>query len=154
MIKSKFYFSLLVIPLLFLLACRVVFISGYDMVIDETSTKIKRDFNLHFIKLSRTLQDNDPKNQRIENFQNYYDNLEVDLLILKDRAMFLESKSTQVKKQILNLDSAFQTFIQLHEKGLPDKVGDDRRDIRNGLNSSINAVIKLQQELKSTGRIN
>lgn len=136
-----------------LFACKVVFISGYDPVIDQTTTKIKRDFNLHFLKLARTIQDNDPGNQRFENFQDYYDNLQVDLIILADRSRTLGPKSGQVKKQIANLDSAFNAFILLHQKGLPDRSGDDRRDIRNALNSSLDAVIKLQEELKTTGEI-
>ncbi|MBC7745613.1 MAG: hypothetical protein H7096_10960 [Flavobacterium sp.] len=135
-------------------ACRVTFISGYDPVIDETATKIKKDFNLHFIRLLRTLQDNDPDNQKFENFLSYYDNLEVDLMIIKDRTQFLESKSAQVKKQIINLDSAMQVFIRVHKDGLPDSRLDDRRDIRKAINSNIDAVIRLQEELKTTGSIN
>ncbi|WP_423147612.1 hypothetical protein [Rubrolithibacter danxiaensis] len=138
--------------LFFSAACRVILISGYDPVIDETCTKIKREFNLHFIKLSRTLQDTNPDNQRFENFQDYYDNVETDLLILEDRAKFLDNKSALVRKQISNMDSAFHVFISLHKNGLKDTPADDRRDIRNGINSSIDAVIKLQEELKTTGR--
>ena len=136
-----------------LTACRITLISGYDPVIDETTTKIKKDFNLHFIRMVRTLQDTDPNNQKFENFLDYYDNLEVDLMLLKDRAQYLEIKSTQVKKQINNLDSAMHVFIRLHKNGLADSRIDDRRDIRNALNSNLDAVIRLQEELKTSGTI-
>ncbi len=134
-------------------ACKVVFITGYDQVIDETTTKIKSDFNLHFIKLKRTIQDSDPQNQKFENFQEYYDQLEADLFVLEGRAKSLGAKSTIVKKQIATLDSVMLAFVDMHKTGFTDRPGDDRRDIRNGVNSAIDAVIKLQLELKSTGKI-
>lgn len=149
---NKRQFPLLILLICLILACRVVLITGYDPVIDELTTKIKRDFNLHFIKLSRTLQDSDPANQDFKNFQDYYDNLETDLVVLTDRAQVLDKKSSIVKMQIANLDSAFQVFVNSHRKGLPDRSGDDRKDIRNGLNSSIDAVIRLQEALKTTGK--
>jgi len=43
-------------------------------------------------------------------------------------------------------------FVSLHKAGLPDRPGDDRRDIRNGINSSIDAITVLQEALKSTGK--
>ena len=132
----------------------VRFISGYDQVLDQTVNKIKKDFNLHFIKLSRTIQDGDPNNQKFANFQDYYDNLEADLITIKDRTKFLDGKSEIVKQQVQNLDSAFRIFIDLHAAGMPDRPGDDRRDIRNAVNSAIDAVVILQEALKSTGKPN
>lgn len=133
-------------------ACKVTFITGYDQVLDQTTSKIKKDFNLHFIKLSRTIQDTDPNNQAFEKFQDYYDNLEADLITVKDRTKFLGGKSAIVKSQVNNLDSVMHEFISLHKRGLPDRPGDDRRDIRNGINSSIDAITVLQEALKSTGK--
>lgn len=142
-----FCFSLV----LLLSGCVVTLISGYDEVIDETATKMKKDFNLHFIKVVRTIQDDDPTNQAYENFQEYYDNLEVDLMMLKDRAAVLdEKKASQVIKQVHNIDSTFQKLITEHTKGFKSSKVDDHRDIKNGINSSINALIKLEEELKNT----
>jgi hypothetical protein len=141
------------IPILCLAACKVTFITGYDAVIDETATRMKKEFNLHFIKLARTIQDNNPTNQNISNFRDYYDNLEADLIVLRDRGKFLGAKSEIVKKQIVTLDSAMHTFIALHERGMPDRPGDDRRDVRNAINSNFDAVIALQEQLKSKGKI-
>lgn len=140
--------------LFFFIACRVTFISGYDEVLDQTVSKVKRDFNLHFIKLSRTIQDRDPNNQKFANFQDYYDNLEADLIVLRDRTKFLNGKSTIVKQQVTNLDSAFQGFVRLHKAGLPDRTNDDRHDLRDGINSAIDAVTILQESLKTTGKTN
>lgn len=134
-------------------ACTVTFITGYDQVIDTTLTKMKSDFNLHFIKLGRTIQDSDPTNQKFENFQEYYDHMEVDLIMLMGRAKILGGRSSIVKKQVHNLDSVMNAFEEWHKKGIQDRSGDDRRDIRNGINSAFDAVIKLQEELKSTGKI-
>lgn len=134
-------------------ACKVTFITGYDQVLDETTSKIKKDFNLHFIKLSRTIQDTDPDNQAYGKFQDYYDNLEADLIMMKDRTKFLGGKSAIVKSQVNNLDSVMHEFINLHKRGLPDRPGDDRRDIGNAINSSIDAITILQESLKTTGKI-
>lgn len=147
--------SFLLLTWVFAASCFTVkFISGYDQVLDQTVNKMKKDFNLHFIKLSRTIQDNDPNNQKFVNFQDYYDNLEADLITIKDRTKFLDGKSEIVKQQVQNLDSAFRIFIGLHVAGLPDRTGDDRRDIRNAINSAIDAVVILQEALKSTGKPN
>ena len=149
--RSIFY--LLFLGLLLSACFTVKFITGYDQVLDETVNSMKKDFNLHFIKLSRTIQDSDPNNQKFENFQDYYDNLEANLFTLKDRTKFLGGKSAIVKSQVLNLDSVFREFIALHKKGLPDRFGDDRHDLRNGVNSAIDAITILQESLKSTGTI-
>lgn len=139
--------------LLLVMACKVTLITGYDQIIDQTATKIKRDFNLHFIKLKRTIQDNDSTNQKFENFQEYYDHMEADLYILQGRSKALGPKATIVKKQLAYLDSVMFGFMNMHKKGFPDRPGDDRRDIRNAVNSSLDAVIKLQEELRTTGKI-
>lgn len=135
------------------MSCSVTFITGYDAVIDSTVTKMKSDFNLHFIKLRRALQDNDPVNQRFENYQDYYDHMEVDLIILGGRSQHLGERSLLVKKQILILDSTMHAFEAMHHKGMPDRPGDDGRDILNGINTSFDAVIRLQEELRTSGRI-
>ncbi len=145
-------------PLLLLLlmaSCfTVTFISGYDAVLDETLNSMKKDFNLHFIRLSRTIQDNDPHNQDYANFQDYYDHLEADLITIEDRTKFLDGKSTIVKQQVVILDSSFRLFMAIHKKGLPDRVNDDRHDLRDNVNASIDAVIMLQEALKTTGKAN
>lgn len=148
----KKYCLYIVLIGVFFTACRVTFITGYDQVLDQTTSKIKKDFNLHFIKLSRTIQDTDPSNQAFEKFQDYYDNLEADLITVKDRTKFLGGKSAIVKRQVNNMDSVMHVFMNLHKGGLPDRQGDDRRDIRNGINSSIDAITVLQEALKSTGK--
>ena len=151
-IVIKKILSLFLLPVI-LFSCRVTFISGYDSVIDETLTKMKRDFNLHWIRLSRTLQDDNLTNQAFVNFQDYYDNAQTDLIILKDRAQFLPPKSEIVKQEIENLNLAFTTFENLHKTGLTDSPGDDRHDISDNINGALDAVIKLEEELKNSGQI-
>lgn len=153
----KKYFCLVLVSAIFLNSCFTVkFISGYDEVLDVTVTKMKRDFNLHFIRLSRTFQDNDPNNQQFENFQDYYDNLEADLIVVRDRTKNLDGKSTIVKEQVQNLDATFTVFIAMHKKGFADrpKEVDDRHSERDAVNSSMDAVIYLQESLKTTGKAN
>ena len=142
-----------ILLLLVCASCKVTFITGYDEVLDQTLNQVKKDFNLHFIKLSRTIQDSDPHNQDFANFQDYYDNLEADLITINDRTKFLDGKSAIVKKQVETLDSTFRVLIELHKKGLPDRVDDDRHDMRDAVNSSLDAVIILQEALKSTGSV-
>lgn len=145
---------ILLIAFIALAACRVTFITGYDQILDETITQIKKDFNLHFIKLARTIQDNDPNNQQFTNFQDYYDKLEADLITIGDRTKFLGGKSQIVQQQVRNVDSAFHQFMTMHKNGLPDRPNDDRRDIRNAINSALDAVTILQESLKTTGSPN
>ena len=149
--KSKFLL-LSVFCFILLSSCKVTFITGYDQVLDQTLGKIKRDFNLHFIKLSRTFQDTDPHNQNFVNFQDYYDNLEADMITIKSRSQSLDEKAKIVKEQITNLDAAFKVFISQHKAGLPDRVGDDRHDMRDAINTSIDAITRLQEALKTTGK--
>jgi hypothetical protein len=146
---SIFYSGML---LLLLISCKVTFITGYDQVLDQTITKVKTDFNVHFIKLTRVTQDEDPNNQKFENFQDYYDHLEADLITIKTRTKFLDDKAGIVKRQVANVDSIFHAFIALHKRGIPDRSNDDHRDISNGINSSLDAITFLQEQLKSTGK--
>lgn len=130
-------------------SCKVTFISGYDPIIETTVTKLQRDFNLYFIKFSRTIQDTDPNNQDYKDFQDYYDNMNADLQILKSRAKFLGKKGSIVKQQIENLEKTLQSIEKFHrDTGFKDNMSDDRHDIKDAANSSFEAVIKLQEELK------
>lgn len=139
--------------------CKVTLITGYDSVVDETATKLKKDFNLFFIKLSRNLCTQDSGvDQKATNFQDYYDNMEVDLKIIKDRAIFLGSKSDIVKNQIKNLDSLMHVFRSKHEAvfkdiNCDDQLKDDKHDMSDAVNMAIDALTKLQEELKATGTI-
>lgn len=152
--KSKFL--LLPAILLLLVSCKVTFITGYDQVLDQTLHKIKKDFNLHFIKLSRAFQDNDSSNQAFANFQDYYDNLEADLITLKGRRKVLDSKSGIVQQQMQNLEAAFRVFINTHKAGIPDRPADvdDRHEMRDAVNSAIDAMTILQDALKTKNETN
>src|SRR5678815_3424165 len=96
-------------------ACTVTFITGYDQVIDTMVTKMKGDFNLHFIKLARTIQDSNTSNQAIDNFQDYYDQMNADLITVTGRASNLGEKSKIIKDQIHNLDSILHAFESMHK---------------------------------------
>ncbi len=141
-----------VLIFLLLVACKVTFITGYDPVIDDTATKMKRDFNMMMLKLAREVQDNDPSNQAFSNYQSYYDNLETDLLILRDRSVYTGLKGEIVRKQIKNADSLLTGFMSLHKQGFADRPGDDKRDFRNAVNSALNSISQLQEALKTTGK--
>ena len=138
------------IIIILLTACKVTFINGYDPVIDQTATQIQSDFNAFWFKLSRTIQDNDSSNQKFENFQDYYDHLEADLLSLTKRASFLPAKSKIVQQQVHNVDSTMHDFIKFHKNGIPDRQGDDRHDRLDAVNASLDGLIKLQEELKNS----
>ena len=151
--------SFLLMAVLFLEGCKVTLITGYNETIDATATKMKSDFNLFFIKLSRALCTADTAHdQNIKNFQDYYDNMEVDLRTLKDRAVFLGNKSGIVKQQIRNVDSVMHGFKNFHTKGFRDidcnaNFKDDKHDLSDDVNLSLDALIKLEEEIKATGSI-
>lgn len=151
---KRHYYLLLLWGTLLSACFTVRFITGYDQVLDETVNQMKKEFNVHFIKLARAIQDNDPNNQKFENFQDYYDNLEADLITIRDRTKFLDGKAKIVKDQVANLDSTFRIFISLHKAGMPDRPGDDRHDQRDAVNRAIDAVVILQEALKTTGKSN
>ncbi len=140
-------FKITIVLLAFLLSCKVVFIAGYDPIIESTATKIQNDFNVHFIKLQRTISDSNPNNHNISNFQDYYDHMNADLITLRARSKYLGKKGTLVLKEINNIDNIMHVFENLHKRGFTDSP-DDKRDIQNGINSAFDALIKLQEELK------
>ncbi|MGZ3884703.1 MAG: hypothetical protein ACXVPD_11005, partial [Bacteroidia bacterium] len=81
--KTKF----IIISLALFTACKVTFIAGYDPIIEQTATKLQKDFNLFYIKLSRALQNSDPADQSITHFQDYYDNMNAEMTVLLSRSM-------------------------------------------------------------------
>jgi hypothetical protein len=147
--------NIFLLSLFFLTSCKVVFITGYDRVVDDTATKLKHDYNVFFAKLSRTIRDEDPNNQKHVNFLDYYDNMEADLRTLEDRTISLpEKKSDQVKSQIKNIKLLMIDFMDAHKKGfkdLSDTVKDDHHDAANNINIALNALLKTQEVLKTTG---
>lgn len=150
---TKNTYSILTVLLLsiMMVSCKVTLITGYDNYIDETTMKMKRDFNKHYFRLVRTLHDTNPDNQRIDNFKDYYDEMEVDILMLQDRSKYLGKKGTIVQ-QVENLSQLLHQFQKLHERGLEDNSGDDKNDIQNAVNSSLNAITELQMALKTNGK--
>lgn len=146
--------------LLFLSAsCRIILISGYDAVLDDTTVKMKRDFNLFWLRFDRSIRDNNPRNQDYQNFLDYYDQMDVDLMIIDDRAAILPAKSQQVKSQVQNIRQLFSALKNTHQKGIKDiaandPLADDKHDYRNGINSALNAIMLLQQELKTVEKSN
>ncbi len=138
--------------LLFLLSCQVTLITGYDQVLDQHITRMKKEFNLHFIRLSRTLQDDKPDNQDFRHFQDYYDNLEADLITLASRSKRLDEKAAIVQQQLHHLNAAFRLLIQWHQAGVADHPPDDRHDIRDAINSALDAISLLQENLKAKGK--
>lgn len=136
----------------FLFACRVTFITGYDQILDETIHEMKKDFNLHYLKLKRTIQDSDPNNQNIANFQDYYDNMEVDLMTITDRTKTLDGKAAIVKQQVANLNDVMHKFMEVHKMRTQDRPDDDMTPEKNAVNSAMDAVTILQESLKSTGK--
>lgn len=151
--RPKFFLPLFFL-IVFACSCRVVFISGYDAVLDETTVKMKRDFNLFWLKFDRSIRDNNPRNQDYQNFLGDYDQFDVDLIIISDRANMLPAKSQQVKAQVQTIRQLFSALKNTHQKGVKDiapndPLADDKHDYRNGINSAINAIMLLQQELKT-----
>ncbi len=136
------------ILLSFLLACKVIFVAGYDPIIEETATQLQKNFNLHFIKLSRSIQDADPSNQAFVNFQDYYDQMNTDLFVIKSRAKYLDKKGAMVQKQVNNIDSILHDLEKLHKTGFTDSKADDKHDIRNNINSAFEALVRFQEALK------
>ncbi len=140
-------------------SCKVTFITGYDSNIDQTATDLKKDFNFFFLRLSRTLCDGDTTTQNIKNFQGYYDSMEVNLRMIKDREVFLGKKSSTVINQINNVDSVMHAFKRKHAQGFTEIdcnskfPQDDKHDLSNDVNISLDGLLKLQEELKSTGTI-
>lgn len=153
-VYTKNTYSILTVLLLSILmvSCKVTLITGYDSYIDETTMKMKRDFNKHYFRLVRTLHDTDPDNQHIDNFKDYYDEMEVDILMLQDRSKYLGKKAAIVQQQVENLSQLLHQFQKLHERGLKDNSGDDKKDIQNAVNSSLNAITELQMALKTNGK--
>ena len=142
----------LLLLLVLFCSCRITLITGYDQVLDQHISRMKKEFNLHFIKLNRTLKDDNPRNQEYVNFQDYYDQLEADLITISSRAKRLDQKGQIVQQQISNLDATLRTFMQWHATGVKDNPADDHHDIRDAVNTSLDAISLLQENLKANGK--
>ncbi len=157
-IKSNVRQFAIFLPLFVLLtfnSCTVTYITGYDEMIDETTTEMLHDFNMFFIKLQRAIKSKDGgEDQKIAHFQGYYDELEVDLLVLETRAAYMGKKSSQAKGQVEILKQSLHQFKADHTEGFPDDDDDIKTDKRNGINSCFNSIIMLQKQLKDTGKAN
>lgn len=151
-IHSAFTVSVIVMASITMVSCKVTMITGYDTYIDETVMKMKRDFNRHYFQLVRTIQDNDPQNQNIKNFTDYYDEMELDIMLLEDRSKYLGKKASIVRQQVANLSEALHKFQTMHETGIKDNTGDDKRDMLNAVNSALSAITELQMALKTNGK--
>lgn len=129
--------------------CKATFIKGYDEQVDKIATEILHDFNLMFIKLQRALKtDDENKDQAYENFQDYYDELKVDILIMQTRTAHNHKKARQVAEQVDNLEKQLLLFEKMHMKGFTDGQKDDKSAEQRAFNSSVNAIIVLQKGLK------
>ena len=61
----------------------------------------------HYCILARDVRDNNPLNQAFADYQGDYDNLQTDLLILRDRAVYTGAKGEIVRQQINNANNLF-----------------------------------------------
>lgn len=146
-------FLLCLLPLLLLCGCKVTLISGYNQIVAENAVQMQQDFNVHAARLLRAIGtfDNN-KDQAFTNFQDYYDHLNADTVLLHGCINQLGQKSKLVSSQLQNLITVLARFEDAHFRGLftdgPGNVQAFQTNV-NGINNAFASVIFLQEKLKA-----
>jgi hypothetical protein len=131
-------FAPLVLALV-LAGCAVKFIGDYDEAIDKSVTDVQQTAELYFSKLQstpNTLYD-----------QNFYDDINSRLAVLKSRAASLP-KYPIIVEQLANLKTQFDTFQKLDKSSPRPFPGVAVTDAESAIAVSVESILKLELALK------
>jgi hypothetical protein len=125
-----------------LIGCKVTLIGDYDDVIDKGITDLQQTSETYFAKLLST--------PATPYDQSFHDGIHARLIVLKSRATTLP-KYTIIDQQLDNLTTQFtefQNLDQISPRPISPKVV---QDAESALETSIEAILKLEIALKRTG---
>ena len=124
---------------LVLAGCAVKFIGDYDQTIDKGVTDVQQTAELYFSKLQST--------PNIPYDQNFYDDINSRLAVLKSRAASLP-KYPIVVEQLANLKAQFDTFQKLDKSSPRPFPGVAVADAESAIAISVESILKLELALK------
>ena len=130
--------AFIVLPLV-LAGCAVRTIGDYDEAIDKGITDVQQTAELYFSKLQST--PNTPYDQ------NFYDDMNARLAVLKSRASSLP-KYPIIVEQIANLKSQFDTFQKLDKSSARPFPSVAVTDAESAIAVSVESILRLELALK------
>jgi hypothetical protein len=122
-----------------LTGCAVKFIGDYDETIDKGVTDIQQTAELYFSKLQST--------PTTTYDQNFYDDINARLAVLKSRASSLP-KYPIIVEQLANLKSQFDTFQKLDKLSPRPFPSAAVTDAESAIAVSVESILKLELALK------
>ncbi len=128
---------------LLLAGCAVKFIGDYDNAIDTGITDVQQKAELYFAKLQST--PNTPYDQ------NFYDDIDSHLAVLKSRALVLPKNQILVA-QITNLKAQFDDFEKLDKTSSRPFPSAAVTAAQAGIETSVESILKLEFALKGGGK--
>jgi hypothetical protein len=128
---------------LLLTGCAVRLIGDYDDTIDKGVTEVQQKAELYLSKLQSS--PNTPYDQ------NFYDDIDARLAVLKSRASSLP-KYPIIVEQLTNLKSEFDTLQKLDKSSARPFPGAAVTDAESAIAVSVESILKLELALKDRGK--
>lgn len=117
-------------------------LSEYDEITDKKIAELHEKFIRHFVKLERVIG---TEEANYENFVIFYDDVKVDIRILKVRANVFE-ENIILLESLNDLEKNTNDLQTLHKIGFNDN--EEILPVRNAFDSSFSAMIKFMNALK------
>jgi hypothetical protein len=121
-------------------------ISDYDEITDRKIAELHEKFSRHFVQLERLVGTDDGDYM---NFQGFYDEVKVDLRILRVRAGVLDKNEIMIQSVDL-MEENISNLETLHKMGF--RKLEEIIPIRNAFDTSFSAMIKFMAALKRNGQ--
>jgi len=118
-------------------------IQEYDEITDQKLTALQEKVARFFVKMERQIGFPESK---YEKFIDFYDDVKTELSVLEVRSRAIP-KSDIVQQQLKSVQSQVSNLEKLHMLGFNSY--EELIPIRNALDNSFAAIIKLQMSLKS-----
>jgi hypothetical protein len=131
----------LLLVLLAAIGCSIRLISEYDKKIDDGVTDLQKKTEAFLIKMERIAET--PEGVYAKHV-GFYDNVKVDLSLLKVRADAI-ALNDLTSKQIDLLQDSFKSLEEQHKKGLKAVMIES---IRQSLNTQFTSILKLEVSKK------
>lgn len=119
------------------MACSVQLVSEYDEETDRAKTQIQRKLEAFFLELEQSVESQEGQ---YANHRRSYDEMRVDIGVLRTRAAARAKNDLQVQQVELLLEN-LRNLEELYKLGL---TREQIPPIRNVFNSAIPAILKLE----------
>lgn len=135
--QISLYFALLLIVAAFSGCTSVKLIADYDETIEKGITGFHKKMETHLTKLERNLGREEAK---YENYIDFYDQVKIDLSVIRVRAAALPKNEITVQQIDLIIDNV-KTLEELHKLGISKN---DIPPLKSAFNTGTTAILKLE----------